>query len=317
MVLLLLLAWNLIPQPAYAASDTVYEGVDYAPVYQFSYYIRKYPDIRRAYGYDKARVLRHFVKYGMKEGRQASASFQVQYYRRKYADLRKAYGNQLLKYYLHYIRHGIKEGRFPTAAAEQRWRKSRRFIMIGDSNSQLGFPGRSNTIAWPELVEKGLGLSRSQVTWCREGGYGFASSDGKFVEMIEALPSDKYVTDILIVGGAGNDRWRTYAEITAGYAEFVRVARVKFPNARIMHCVPNWSLRNLAYQRAIAANLPLYRRLALVNGCLYLTAPETVLRGHDEYFFSDKMHWNLKGQQVVSDAIVREIKLLDKNKYGV
>ena len=276
-----------------AASDTVYGGIDYAPVYQFSYYIRKYPDIRKAYGYDRAKVLRHFVKYGMKEGRQASASFQVQYYRRRYADLRKAYGSQLMKYYLHYIRHGIKEGRFPTSVAEQKWLRSRRFIMVGDSNAQIGFPGRDNSISWPELVTKALGLSASQVTYCRQGGYGFAAADGKFVDMIRALPSDSRVTDILIVGGAGNDRSRSYAEITKGYAEFVSTARAKFPNAKIMHCIPNWSLRNMSYQKAILANIPLYKRLASSYGCFYISAPETVLHADEapaeeaaEYIYS-------------------------------
>ena len=81
------------------------------PVFSFSYYRAKYPDLQKAYPNDNGGLLRHFYLFGMKEGRQASCAFNVQIYRAKYPDLQKAFGNDLKKYYLHFIDYGLKEGR--------------------------------------------------------------------------------------------------------------------------------------------------------------------------------------------------------------
>lgn len=93
---------------------TVLNGVDYSAVYDFNYYVGKYPDIKAAYGNNPAGALQHFVQYGMNEGRQGSASFYVWYYRGNYADLILAYGDDLKPYYLHYVNYGQKEGRVAT-----------------------------------------------------------------------------------------------------------------------------------------------------------------------------------------------------------
>ena len=99
-------------------APTSYGGINYSAVYDYNYYINKYPDIRKAFGSDKTAALRHFVNYGMAEGRQGKASFNVQSYRNKYPDLRIAYGKDLKKYYLHYINNGAKEGRIATGVTK-------------------------------------------------------------------------------------------------------------------------------------------------------------------------------------------------------
>ena len=90
---------------------TVYNGVDYSRVYNFTYYTNKYSDIKRIYGNDDIGALKHFVTCGMKEGRQASAEFNVAHYKARYADLRRNLGNDNVKYYMHYISNGYKEHR--------------------------------------------------------------------------------------------------------------------------------------------------------------------------------------------------------------
>ena len=70
-----------------AGAAIVLNGVDYSAVYDYQYYVNKYADIKKAYGYDDLAVLQHFVNYGMKEGRQAKSSFDVNSYRLQYADL--------------------------------------------------------------------------------------------------------------------------------------------------------------------------------------------------------------------------------------
>ncbi|MBQ9233607.1 MAG: hypothetical protein IJ167_06185 [Lachnospiraceae bacterium] len=94
-----------------SSGTTVYNGVDYSPIYNYNYYINKYSDIKRAFGGNPDGALKHFVTYGMNEGRQASENFNVTYYKNRYVDLRNAYGLNLKSYYMHYINNGRKEGR--------------------------------------------------------------------------------------------------------------------------------------------------------------------------------------------------------------
>lgn len=95
---------------------TVYNGVDYSAVYDYSYYIAHQPDVYQAYNGDEIKVLQHFVTYGMQEGRQASADFDVYAYRAGYQDLRLAYGQDLKSYYLHYMYYGKQEKRTATGS---------------------------------------------------------------------------------------------------------------------------------------------------------------------------------------------------------
>ena len=93
------------------SASTVYNGVDYALVYDYEYYKKKYADLRNTFGDDPKKYLQHFVENGMREGRQASASFNVSAYKNRYADLRAAFGNNTASYYMHYIKNGKAEGR--------------------------------------------------------------------------------------------------------------------------------------------------------------------------------------------------------------
>ena len=94
--------------------SNVYQGVDYSAVYDYSYYINQYPDLKAAFGTNWSAALAHFVNNGMNEGRQGNANFNVTSYRYRYQDLRIAYRMNLKSYYLHYINSGKKEGRVAT-----------------------------------------------------------------------------------------------------------------------------------------------------------------------------------------------------------
>lgn len=84
---------------------------NYADVYDYDYYISKYPDIQRAFGGDKTRTFQHFLKHGMDEGRQGSAEFDLTAYYKRYEDLRHAFRSDLKAYYKHYLEYGKSEGR--------------------------------------------------------------------------------------------------------------------------------------------------------------------------------------------------------------
>ena len=89
----------------------MFNGLDYSPVFDPTYYANKYPDLKKAFGTNTDKLFSHFTTYGMGEGRQAISTFNVNTYRARYADLQKAFGNNLPSYYKHYIQYGKKEGR--------------------------------------------------------------------------------------------------------------------------------------------------------------------------------------------------------------
>ena len=93
---------------------TVYNGVDYSDVYDFRYYQKYNQDVKNCYGEDDEATLRHFVVYGMKEGRRAKSTFDLKSYINKYRDLRRAFGNDNVAYYKHYMKYGAKEKRVAT-----------------------------------------------------------------------------------------------------------------------------------------------------------------------------------------------------------
>lgn len=90
---------------------TVWNGKDYKAVYDYNYYLNKYPDLKTVYNGDEQGALSHFVTYGMDEGRVAKSTFIVSIYMNNYLDLKRIFGNNLKSYYVHYMDYGQKEGR--------------------------------------------------------------------------------------------------------------------------------------------------------------------------------------------------------------
>ena len=93
---------------------TTLDGIDYSAVYDYHYYIQHNPDVVQVLGDDEEVVLRHFVEFGMSEGRKGNSEFDVRSYRLQYQDLRVAFRNNLPAYYIHYIECGRNENRRAT-----------------------------------------------------------------------------------------------------------------------------------------------------------------------------------------------------------
>ena len=69
-------------------------------MYDYSYYRSQNADLRAAFGNDANAYLKHFVDYGMAEGRQGRASFNVYTYRDEHPELWEKFGDNLRGYYL-------------------------------------------------------------------------------------------------------------------------------------------------------------------------------------------------------------------------
>jgi hypothetical protein len=88
-----------------------YDGLDFSDVFDSTYYYNHNNDVAEAYGYDDALLWKHFITYGISEGRMASANFDVLAYRSLYKDLQEAFSDNLTAYYEHFIKYGKSEGR--------------------------------------------------------------------------------------------------------------------------------------------------------------------------------------------------------------
>lgn len=96
------------------AHTTIYKSKSYELVYNYNYYVKKYPKIKEMYDGDDKKILQHFVRYGMKEGQQAKKTFNVKKYRSKNSDLRKRFKKKYRLYYYHFMNHGFKQSRKTT-----------------------------------------------------------------------------------------------------------------------------------------------------------------------------------------------------------
>ena len=111
---------------------TIYDGMDYALVFDYYFYIYKYPDVKEIVGLDYRRALEHFVNIGMPEGRQGNAVFNVDYYIRNYPELLNWHdGSDKSWFYLEFIRLGYDVGRVAyRQLPEQDWAKDRRVFIF-------------------------------------------------------------------------------------------------------------------------------------------------------------------------------------------
>jgi hypothetical protein len=76
------------------------------------FYLNKHPDLKAAFGNSRVRAREHWIKNGIREGRQGSATFSAPSYLARHSDLRTAFGPTGYQAAVdHYIVHGIGEGR--------------------------------------------------------------------------------------------------------------------------------------------------------------------------------------------------------------
>jgi hypothetical protein len=77
------------------------------------YYQNKYPDLKAAFGNDYYKLYEHYINFGIKEGRQASAVFNPKYYLLNYEDLYSTFtgSDKYVQALNHFMNIGIYEGR--------------------------------------------------------------------------------------------------------------------------------------------------------------------------------------------------------------
>jgi hypothetical protein len=78
-----------------------------------SYYLRIHPDLEAAFGLnDDEAAEKHYIEYGLKEGRSPNSFLLPKYYLAHYPDLQHAFGPDNYKEAAkHWINYGVDEGR--------------------------------------------------------------------------------------------------------------------------------------------------------------------------------------------------------------
>jgi len=186
-----------------------------------------------------------------------------------------------------------------------------KYVMVGDSYSIIS-KSYGVTRAWPERVSYLLGISDDQRKVFRHGGYGFARKGKRFLSLLAKAKRDETVTAVLVVGGAGNDRFRPLREVRFWYRKTMARLHRLYPNAVIMHTVTSWDQADNDYRKRVASRIPIYKRLAKLNDVIFLNSCVKVLRKKPALFCPDNRHPTDKGQKLRSRAIARAIKNLNE-----
>ncbi|MCQ2517345.1 MAG: VanW family protein [Lachnospiraceae bacterium] len=109
MTLAIALVLSFAPVNAYAAPTKDLSKV--RALFDAQFYYDSFPDVAAAVGSNENALFNHYVNFGIREGRSASASFNAMAYRNRYPDLAAAYGDDMTAYCIHYVDFGIAEGR--------------------------------------------------------------------------------------------------------------------------------------------------------------------------------------------------------------
>ena len=105
-----LLALSLICGIAISSGITA-DAAGLRDVFNAKYYAEQYPDLMEAFGYDEELLYKHFLEFGLNEGRVMNPVIDIVKYRDSYQDLDDAFGNNWDAYVQHYIEYGITEKR--------------------------------------------------------------------------------------------------------------------------------------------------------------------------------------------------------------
>lgn len=93
----------------FAAGTVMVSAAGLRDIFDGEYYADNNPDLKEAFGYDEERLYRHFLEFGLEEGRQMNPVLDVVAYRAAYNDLDEAFGDDWNAYVNHFVTCGVYE----------------------------------------------------------------------------------------------------------------------------------------------------------------------------------------------------------------
>ncbi|MDO4747902.1 MAG: RICIN domain-containing protein [Eubacteriales bacterium] len=181
-------------------------------VFDASYYSSTNADLKAAYGTDADKLYKHFLDFGIKEGRKAHPSFDIKYYLSANADLKAAYGTDYAKGMRHYLSMGCNENR-----------RTAPLVDLGAEfygNVSSSKSGKNLTVNGTNVVIYDANSDASQV-WKfvrqSDGSYKLLNQkDGKALDVESSKADSGTNVQVYTEDGTKAQRWFIY-QTTNGY----------------------------------------------------------------------------------------------------
>lgn len=180
---------------------------------------------------------------------------------------------------------------------------NKKYIIIGDSYCQ-GYTPDGNVTGWGDRVKSYLGLSDKNCTIKYHGGASFSNPDNNFITLLNAIPDDEEVTDV-IVGGGYNDSVAIYTfdDLFNGIVDFKTAANTKFPNAKV-HAMFVGNTNNPDKKDLINRTYIRYKETCNQYGIAFYE--NLVFTLHDYTLFSsDGYHPNNQGNITIARNVIQ------------
>lgn len=132
-----------------------------AQVFDAEYYATQYPDVVAVLGNDPVKLLNHYIKNGIKEGRDASATFNASVYAVMNPDLIEVFGDNFNSLISHYITNGKEEGRVASSNDIAKLDSKQMYTVMGQTAQVVNSHGYNNSfnIAAPTVNASGTGYT--------------------------------------------------------------------------------------------------------------------------------------------------------------
>ena len=106
----------------------------------------------------------------------------------------------------------------------------RKYVFVGDS---YGVVRSGSKYPWPKIFQELLNIRKSQVIDVTKGAHGFAKPGKQFITRIRTIPKDPEVTDIIVMGGLGND-WLSGGVVWFGSKAAISLSLINLQIARMI-----------------------------------------------------------------------------------
>ena len=181
-------------------------------VFNATYYANRYADLKAAFGYDEAKLYNHFVKYGIKEGRQASPIFSTDFYLTKNGDLKAAFGTNRESAMNHFVSYGVNEARL-TAATVDLGTNINVVITSVSGNKNVTASGDNVVTANPDNASQTWRLTRAS-----DGSYTITNNaTGKVMDVNAASRASGTNVGVYASNNTNAQKWYIYQNQNGTY----------------------------------------------------------------------------------------------------
>lgn len=174
----------------------------------------------------------------------------------------------------------------------------RKYVLIGDSYGTT----YGSVVGWKDQFISRLGLSASDYYAACENGYGFYAG---FESLLDTLPDDDDVTDVLIIGGTNDIQYvaNNKATLISQIGSCIAKANTKYPYARV-HV--GWCSSVFKPDSIVLNDLPTCRQVientSAAAGASVIPHLDDILCDMDLHLNVD--HPNTAGCSIIVDQIV-------------